>query len=63
MLEVKNARTKFGKRTFDYAAPRLWNALSKDMRKEDDVEEFKKNVKTLLFSDTRGFLRKAFCYN
>jgi hypothetical protein len=62
-LESRNAKTKYGKRSFDYAAPRLWNALTKEMRMEEDVDQFKKQVKTLLFVDTNGFLKKAFPYN
>ena len=62
-LEVKYARTKYGKRTFDYAGPRLWNALPPPVRKEDDIEQFKKQVKTMLFTDTVGFLKKASQYN
>ena len=49
LLETKKVKTKYGKRTFDYAAPRLWNALPPEVRKEEDLQVFKKLVKTLLF--------------
>ena len=62
-LETRKVKTKYGKRTFDYAAPRLWNALPMQVRMEDDVQQFKKQVKTLLFVDTEGFLKKAFPYH
>ena len=63
LLETKGARTKYGKRTFEYAAPRLWNALPLDVRTEGDLEKFKKLVKTLLFKGTEEFKRIAFKYN
>ena len=63
MLETKGARTKYGRRTFEYTAPRLWNALPLEIRTEGDLVKFKKSVKTLLFKGTEEFKRKAFKYN
>ena len=63
LLETTAVKTKYGKRTFDFAAPRLWNALPLDVRIEGDIEKFKKRVKTILFKDTEGFLKHAFKYN
>ena len=51
MLHEKSCKTKYGKRTFTYAAPRLWNALPPDVRKTDKIETFKSMVKTILFQD------------
>jgi hypothetical protein len=51
MLEVKQAKTKYGRRTFDFVGPRLWNALPLEVRCEEDVETFKKKVKTILFDE------------
>ena len=62
LLEPAN-KTKYGRRRFTYAAPRLWNALDVSVRKTEKIETFKTLVKTLLFKDTEGFLRKAFKYN
>ena len=62
-LETRKVKRKYGKLTFDYAAPRLWNALPVQVRMENDVQEFKKQVKTLLFVDTEGFVKKAFPYH
>ena len=31
MLETKAIKTKFGKRTFSYTGPKLWNALPLDI--------------------------------
>ena len=61
-LETKKVHTKYGKRTIEYAGPRLWNALSVDVRKVQKIDLFKKEVKTMLFRDTEGFVRKAFMY-
>ena len=48
LLEPSKVNTKYGKRTFDYAAPRLWNALPLKMRMEEDIENFKKPKKVLI---------------
>ena len=53
MLEVKHVKTKYGRRTFDYVGPRLWSALPVDVRIEENVDEFKKKVKTILFDAER----------
>ena len=63
LLETVKVKTKYGKRTFKYAGPRLWNALPLHVRTEEKIEEFKKLVKTILFSDTEGFMKRAFKYN
>ena len=63
LLETIAVKTKYGKRTFDFAAPRLWNALPPEVRKEGVIDKFKKIVKTILFQDTEGFLKRAFKYN
>ena len=62
MLEPKHAKTKYGQRTFDYAAPRLWNALPVEIRSEEDVVKFKGMIKTLLFNGTDELKTKAFKY-
>ena len=63
LLETNKVKTKFGKRTFSYAGPRLWNALPLNVRTEEDIDTFKRQVKAILFTDTDGFKRKAFKYN
>ena len=62
MLEVKHVKTKYGRRTFDYVGPRLWNALPLDVRTEENVEEFKKKVKTILFNGTEELKSRAWKY-
>ena len=63
MLETKGPRSKYGWRTFEYTAPRLWNALPIEIRTEGDLVKFKKSVKTLLFKGTEQFKQRAFKYN
>ena len=63
MLETKPAVTEYGRRTFDYVAPRLWNALPPEIRSEEDTDSFKKSVKTLLFNGTEELKKIAFKYN
>jgi hypothetical protein len=60
MLETRGAQTKYGKRTFTYTGPKLWNALPLEIREEDNIEKFKQKVKTLLFEGTAKFLEHAF---
>ena len=60
-LETTKVTTKYGRRTFGYAGPRLWNALPLEIRTEEEIGCFKRKVKTLLFTD-KDFERKAFPY-
>ena len=62
LLETYPVKTKYGKRTFRYAGPRLWNALPLEIRTLNTVQDFKRQVKTILFADTDGFKRRAFRY-
>ena len=59
MLETNGARTKYGRRTFEYTAPRLWNVLPLEIRTEGDIVRFKKSVKTLLFKGTEQFKQRV----
>ena len=63
LLETKTANTKYGKRTFDYAAPRLWNALPLEVRMEENIDKFKRQIKTLLFEGTEELKQRASKYN
>ena len=62
LLETRKVKTKHGERTFEYAGPRLWNALPVHVRSEEKIVEFKTKVKTILFVDTEGFKKRAFKY-
>ena len=63
LLHAPNVKTKHGKRSFEFVGPRLWNALPLHIRSEEKTELFKTMVKTMLFSGTDEFKRKAFKYN
>ena len=63
MLETRSVRTVYGTRTFEYAGPRLWNALPLEMRTLESIDTFKKQLKTLLFKDVDGVKQRAFKYN
>ena len=62
-LKICFRNTTYGRRTFAYNAPRLWNALPLHIRTEESLDSFKKAVKTLLFQDTYGFKAKAYMYH
>ena len=57
LLETRWANTKYGKRTFSYAGPKLWNMLPANVQSLKDVERFKKDIKTILFKDTQQIYR------
>ena len=61
-LETPTFKTKYGKRLFEYNGSRLWNALPIELRKEEDIEKFKKGVKTLLFDGVSELKKRAFKY-
>ena len=50
-LQETRALSSYGDRAFSHVAPKLWNLLPKDI-KVDDVEDFKKKLKSFLM--TRG---------
>ena len=58
LLETRWANTKYGKRTFSYAGPKLWNMLPANVQSLKDVERFKKDIKTILFKDTQQIYRQ-----
>ena len=62
LLEAVGAKTKYGRRRFQYVGPRLWNALPVEIRREENMDTFKTKVKTLLFNDAEGFKKLAFKY-
>ena len=62
LLETPNFKTEYGKRVFAFNGSRLWNALPAAVRCEEDVEKFKKMIKTVLFVGTDELKRKAFMY-
>ena len=49
-LKLTYYNTKHGRRAFSYTAPRMWNKLPEQMRTEESIVTFKKNLKTHLFT-------------
>jgi hypothetical protein len=50
LLQENDPRTvKYGERAFMNCAPKLWNAMPKEMRLCSEIEAFKKDLKTYLF--------------
>ena len=47
----------YGRRSFKYIAPRLWNALPLTMRKLSSLETFKSKLKYHLFNYSQDFIR------
>ena len=62
LLETPHFKTNYGKRLFEFNASRLWNALPVQVRSEEDIEKYKKAVKTLLFTGHERFKQLAFKY-
>ena len=63
MLETPNFRTAYGKRLFVYNGSRLWNALPVNVRAEEDIDNYKKMVKTILFNGYEELKRNAYKYD
>ena len=62
LLQTPNFKSSYGKRIFAYHGSRLWNALPVNIRAENDIEKFKKYIKTMLFEEYEVFRAKAFKY-
>ena len=52
-----------GRRSFQYAAPRLWNALPISIRKSTSLDTFKSKLKYHLFNHSQDFMRSVNRYN
>ena len=63
LLQTPHFKTKYGRRTFEYNGSRLWNALPLNIRSEDNIEVYKKKVKTMLFEGNEELKRTAFRYH
>ena len=51
LLVINRSRTKtFGDRSFECAAPTLWNSLASTLRAQSDKDMFQKELKTYLFN-------------
>ena len=47
----------YGRRSFEYCAPRLWNSLPLEIRNADTVLKFKRLLKTHFFSSFNDFMQ------
>ena len=62
LLNTPNFNTSYGKRLFEYHGTRLWNALPTNVRSEDDLDKFKRVIKTILFDGYEDLRSRAFRY-
>ena len=46
-----NINKTFGDRAFSTSAPALWNALPQAVKCSQNIDEFKRNLKTYLFNE------------
>lgn len=58
-LIQKDYKRSFGNRSFARIAPKLWNALPLELRKEKTTDIFKKLLKTHLFDNAMEYHRKC----
>ena len=49
LLSVPDIRSEIGRRSFSYAAPKLWNSLPPDLRSCTCISTFQGKLKTHLF--------------
>ena len=61
-LQLVFMDSAYGRRSFQYVAPRLWNQLSIATRKLKSLENFKSKIKYLLFNNFDGFMRSVHRY-
>ena len=57
-----NFSSQYGRRSFVYIGPKIWNELPVEIRLISNIEVFKKKLKTLLFANFDSFKRKVFKY-
>ena len=58
-LETPNFKTKYGKRIFEYSGSRYWNALLMEIKTIDNIDKFKKLLKTL-FTEFDSIKKNSF---
>ena len=61
-LRTPNFKTVHGTRVFAFNGSRLWNTLPAHIRAEEDIDEFKRRIKTLLFDGHNRFKQIAYKY-
>ena len=58
-LVEKKFRSAYGKRAFSCAGPTLWTNLPLHIRLEDNINKFKKLLKSFLMNDSYDFYRRV----
>ena len=58
-LKYRFLDSVYGRRSFSYAAPRLWNALPMFIRKLDSLDNFKAKLKYHLFNNSEEYTRSV----
>ena len=61
-LRTPNFKTVYGTRVFAFNGSRLWNALPTHIRAEEDIDEYKRRIKTLLFDGHNQLKQIAYKY-
>ena len=59
-LNIKSHKSLYGSRAFSVCGPKLWNGLPQNLRMEDDTLQFKKNLKTFLFTKAQKFYETVY---
>ena len=62
ILSQQQFTSKYGRRSFTYIAPKLWNEVPYEIFKITDIEVFKKCLKTFLYSSFDSFKANVFKY-
>ena len=58
-FEIPISVGKYGDRAFSVAGPKLWNALPHNIREEMITTDFKRKLKTFLFSNSVSFYQRV----
>ena len=54
-LDIRRCNGEMGERALSICGPKLWNGLPLALRQESRIEEFKKSLKTFLFTNADNF--------
>ena len=58
LLRESRSRSRFGDRAFSHAGPKLWNLLPYPIRNVNEIEVFKKKLKSFLITEGSGYISK-----
>ena len=63
LLVYSKLQSRYGRRSFTYIAPKLWNNLPEKIRHADKLDSFKSQLKHLLFNNFDNYMKTVFKYN